>query len=74
MTSIDELRKIIDTSRKIVFFGGAGVSTESNIPDFRSEEGLYQAKEEYGDPLRHLFPTVFLDLSQRCFLTTTKTK
>jgi NAD-dependent deacetylase len=48
MTSIDELRKIIDTSRKIVFFGGAGVSTESNIPDFRSEEGLYQAKEEYG--------------------------
>ena len=48
MASIDELRKIIDTSSKIVFFGGAGVSTESNIPDFRSEEGLYQAKEEYG--------------------------
>ncbi len=48
MTSIDELKKIINKSKKIVFFGGAGVSTESNIPDFRSEEGLYQAKEEYG--------------------------
>lgn len=48
MTSIDGLKKIIDKSKKIVFFGGAGVSTESNIPDFRSEEGLYQAKEEYG--------------------------
>lgn len=45
---IDGLRKIIDKSKQVVFFGGAGVSTESNIPDFRSEEGLYQAKEEYG--------------------------
>lgn len=36
-----ELRKIIDESRNIVFFGGAGVSTESGIPDFRSASGLY---------------------------------
>ena len=35
------LRKIIEKSRRIVFFGGAGVSTESGIPDFRSPEGLY---------------------------------
>ncbi|MBR3182861.1 MAG: NAD-dependent protein deacylase [Firmicutes bacterium] len=44
----DRLKKIIDNSDNIVFFGGAGVSTESNIPDFRSEKGLYKAKTEYG--------------------------
>ena len=38
------LREIIDKSNKIVFFGGAGVSTESGIPDFRSEDGLYRQK------------------------------
>ncbi len=38
------LQQIIDESRKIVFFGGAGVSTESGIPDFRSEDGLYRQK------------------------------
>ena len=38
---IRELKKIIDESRNIVFFGGAGVSTESGIPDFRSANGLY---------------------------------
>jgi NAD-dependent deacetylase len=42
------LAKIIGESNHIVFFGGAGVSTESGIPDFRSEEGLYKAKQEYG--------------------------
>ena len=35
------LQSIIDQSRSIVFFGGAGVSTESGIPDFRSVDGLY---------------------------------
>ncbi len=44
----DELKKIIEGSGNIVFFGGAGVSTESGIPDFRSEKGLYNAKQEYG--------------------------
>ncbi len=44
----EKLKKIIDESENIVFFGGAGVSTESNIPDFRSEKGLYKAKTEYG--------------------------
>ncbi|MBE5957528.1 MAG: NAD-dependent protein deacylase [Lachnospiraceae bacterium] len=42
-----ELKKIIDDSDNIVFFGGAGVSTESNIPDFRSVDGLYNMKYKY---------------------------
>ena len=44
----ERLKKVIDESENIVFFGGAGVSTESNIPDFRSESGLYHAQEKYG--------------------------
>lgn len=42
------VKDIIKNSNSVVFFGGAGVSTESNIPDFRSETGLYNAKKEYG--------------------------
>ena len=38
---IEQLKKIIDESKNIVFFGGAGVSTESGIPDFRSANGIY---------------------------------
>lgn len=41
------LQDYIDKSRKIVFFGGAGVSTESGIPDFRSVDGLYHQKYDY---------------------------
>ena len=41
MNEIEQLRQIIRESDRIVFFGGAGVSTESNIPDFRSQDGLY---------------------------------
>ena len=44
---ITALQKIIDESENIVFFGGAGVSTESGIPDFRSEDGLYHEKYSY---------------------------
>ena len=44
---LKRLREILDASRRIVFFGGAGVSTASDIPDFRSPEGLY-AEEENG--------------------------
>ena len=44
---IEELKKIIDSSNNIVFFGGAGVSTESNIPDFRSNSGLYKSKNKF---------------------------
>ena len=42
-----ELQRMIDESNNIVFFGGAGVSTESNIPDFRSADGLFQEKNTY---------------------------
>lgn len=42
------LRSILENSRRLVFFGGAGVSTESGIPDFRSETGLYQSMQKYG--------------------------
>ena len=44
---IGKLQKIIDESNNIVFFGGAGVSTESGIPDFRSQDGLYNQKYDY---------------------------
>ena len=43
----EKLKKIIKESNNIVFFGGAGVSTESNIPDFRSAKGLYAHSPEY---------------------------
>ncbi len=44
---IEKLQKMIDESEHIVFFGGAGVSTESGIPDFRSVDGLYNQKYDY---------------------------
>lgn len=47
MNKIDELQKLINNSNRIVFFGGAGVSTESGIPDFRSKDGLYNQKYDY---------------------------
>ena len=47
MTELETLKKWIDESDNIVFFGGAGVSTESGIPDFRSTDGLYHQKYAY---------------------------
>jgi NAD-dependent deacetylase len=47
MDYIEKLQKIIDDGKQIVFFGGAGVSTESGIPDFRSQDGLYNQKYAY---------------------------
>ncbi len=44
----ERLKKIIEKSQHLVFFGGAGVSTESGIPDFRSEEGLYKTRNQFG--------------------------
>ena len=43
-TEIEQLTEIIKASNNIVFFGGAGVSTESNIPDFRSSDGIFNEK------------------------------
>lgn len=47
MTEIEQLKEIIDGTDNLVFFGGAGVSTESGIPDFRSVDGLYNQKYDY---------------------------
>ena len=45
--NLQEVRRIIASARRIVFFGGAGVSTESGVPDFRSQDGLYRQKYAY---------------------------
>lgn len=47
MEELNKLKRWIEESERIVFFGGAGVSTESGIPDFRSVDGLYNQKFEY---------------------------
>ena len=54
MNKIQQLQEIIDKSNDIVFFGGAGVSTESGIPDFRSEFGILKSLEKYGDTPENL--------------------
>lgn len=57
----ERLKKVIESSDSIVFFGGAGVSTESDIPDFRSEKGLYSAQKQYGySPEEMLSHTFFM--------------
>lgn len=46
----EQLKRAIQASARIVFLGGAGVSTESGIPDFRSEDGIFAAIKQYGHP------------------------
>jgi NAD-dependent deacetylase len=46
-THIEQLRETLLNSNRVVFFGGAGVSTESGIPDFRGQDGLYRQKYDY---------------------------
>ncbi|HHU71559.1 MAG TPA: NAD-dependent protein deacylase [Clostridiales bacterium] len=59
---IEKLKSIIDESNNIVFFGGAGVSTESNIPDFRSNSGLYKTKSQFKYPPEYMLShTFFMD-------------
>jgi len=60
---IEKLQAIIDESHRVVFFGGAGVSTESGIPDFRSKDGLYNQKYKY--------PPEYM-LSHDCFMDRTE--
>ncbi|MFV0517282.1 MAG: NAD-dependent protein deacylase [Aminipila sp.] len=64
---IQELKKIIEGSSNIVFFGGAGVSTESNIPDFRSESGLYNAIQKYGQSPEIMLSRSFFNNSLETF-------
>ena len=68
MRKIDILQKIIDDSDNIVFFGGAGVSTESGIPDFRSESGIFKSLEKYGDTPENLVShTYYMDHTEEFF-------
>ena len=60
MDKMEELKNLIKTSNNIVFFGGAGVSTESGIPDFRSKDGLYNQKYKY-PPEQILSHTFFIN-------------
>lgn len=46
-SDVENFRRLINKARRAVFFGGAGVSTESGIPDFRSQDGLYKQKYKY---------------------------
>lgn len=63
---IDILKTWIESSNNIVFFGGAGVSTESNIPDFRSVDGLYHQKYDY-PPEKILSHSFFLSHPQEFY-------
>ena len=51
---VEKLAKLIEESQNIVFFGGAGVSTESGIKDFRSKDGLYNLQSKYGRPYEEM--------------------
>lgn len=65
-TKLDKLTRLIKESKHIVFFGGAGVSTESGIKDFRSKDGLYMLHSKYGRPYEEM-------LSHTYFMNNTET-
>lgn len=68
MNKIEKLQEIIDASDNIVFFRGAGVSTESGIPDFRSESGIFKSLEKYGDtPERLVSHSYYLEHTEEFF-------
>ncbi len=63
---IEQFLKLISESKSIVFFGGAGVSTESGIPDFRSKDGLYNQKYKY-PPEEILSHTFFMNNTEEFY-------
>ncbi len=63
---IEQLKNLIKESNNIVFFGGAGVSTESGIPDFRSKDGLYNQKYKY-PPEEILTHTFFMNETEEFY-------
>ena len=73
---ITQFSKMIDECNNIVFFGGAGVSTESGIKDYRSQDGLYNTVKDYGvspeEILSHSFffqhPETFYDFYRKYFI------
>ncbi len=62
----EALQQLVDQAQRIVFFGGAGVSTESGIPDFRSVDGLYHQKYDY-PPEQILSHTFFVRRPEEFF-------
>lgn len=68
MSKINQLQEIITNSDNIVFFGGAGVSTESGIPDFRSESGIFKSLKKYGDTPENLVShSYYMDHTEEFF-------
>lgn len=65
MNTLKQFQELIDNSKSIVFFGGAGVSTESGIPDFRSVDGLYNQKYDY--PPEQILSHTFFERSTEEF-------
>lgn len=65
MEQLETLKQWVSESKRIVFFGGAGVSTESGIPDFRSVDGLYNQKFEY--PPEKIISHSFYELDPEYF-------
>ena len=66
MDNIEKLSDIVSNSHSIVFFGGAGVSTESGIPDFRSVDGLYSQQWDY-PPETILSHTFFMEKTEEFY-------
>ena len=64
---IAQLHTLLKTSQRIAFLGGAGLSTESGIPDFRSSRGIFQAIETYGYPPETLLSRSFFDAEPETF-------
>ena len=67
LTKTEELRRILSKSGRVVFLGGAGTSTESGIPDFRSSEGVFAATREYGYPPETLLSRSFFQKHTETF-------
>jgi NAD-dependent deacetylase len=61
MTDFEQLRKWVEASKRIVFFGGAGTSTESGIPDFRSQNGLFTTQQGAAHPPERMLSRTFFD-------------
>ena len=66
-SKIIELKNLIKKSKKIVFFGGAGVSTESGILDFRSKDGLYNLKSKYDEPYEVMLSHSYYEENTKTF-------
>jgi len=72
MTKLEQLQQIIDNAKHIVFFTGAGVSTDSGIPDFRSQDGLYN--QEYAYPPEQIISHSFYEANPKEFFRFYKNK